>query len=65
MLHVRCKKSESELEKILILMGPTFTYYAFLTKLTKSREKSNMKITRDKSVELSTLFQLLLDQALI
>lgn len=31
-------------------MGHTFTYYAFLIKLTKSQEKSNIKLSagRDK-----------------
>ena len=33
-------------------MGHTFTYYAFLIKLTKSREKSKMKSVGSKMCEL-------------
>ena len=60
--------SKSELDKILILMGPTFTYYAFLTKLTKSRKNQIWKSQGTKVLNL-TLFQLFpppnYDQALL
>ena len=47
-------------------MGHTFTYYAFLIKLTKSQEKSNIKLSagRDKKTRVLTI-TVRLDESLL